>query len=106
MDRTERFYKIGQLLKDRKVVSFAALWNALDVSRATLKRELLYMQRARVEKDGSYVLEIPYADDRELVMEIMKYGPDVEVLQPASLRARVRTLHRDASQRYGAGEAR
>jgi len=24
-------------------------------------------QRARVEKDGSYVLEIPYAEDRELL---------------------------------------
>jgi len=35
------------------------------------------------------VLEIPYADDRELVMEIMRFGPDVEVLAPGSLRQRV-----------------
>jgi predicted DNA-binding transcriptional regulator YafY len=46
-------------------------------------------QRARIESDGTYVLEIPYAHERELVMEILKYGPDVEVLAPESLRERV-----------------
>jgi predicted DNA-binding transcriptional regulator YafY len=46
-------------------------------------------QRHRVESDGGYVLEVPYADDRELVMEILKYGADVEVLSPAALRRRV-----------------
>jgi predicted DNA-binding transcriptional regulator YafY len=58
-------------------------------------------QRVHVESDGSYVLEIPYSDDRELVMEIMKFGPDVEVLKPALLRTRVKELHREALGRYG-----
>lgn len=44
MDRTERFYKIDNLLKDRKVVSFAALQDSLGVSRATFKRDLEYMR--------------------------------------------------------------
>ena len=44
MDRTERFYKIDQLLKDGKVVSFARFQDALGVSRATVKRDLLYMR--------------------------------------------------------------
>jgi predicted DNA-binding transcriptional regulator YafY len=57
-------------------------------------------ERHRVEKDGSYVLEIPYADDRELVMEIMKFGPDVEVLGPAALRKHVSDLHKEAARRY------
>jgi predicted DNA-binding transcriptional regulator YafY len=57
-------------------------------------------ERHRVEKDGSYVLEIPYADDRELVMEILKHGPDVEVLAPASLRKRVADSHKEAARRY------
>jgi len=57
-------------------------------------------QRARVEKDGSYVLELPYADDRELVMEILKYGADVEVLEPAALRKRVGDAIKLAAQRY------
>jgi predicted DNA-binding transcriptional regulator YafY len=57
-------------------------------------------ERHRVESDGSYVLEVPYADDRELVMEILKYGADVEVLAPAGLRKRVADSHKEAGRRY------
>ena len=57
-------------------------------------------QRSRVEKDGSYVLEVPYAEDRELVMEILKYGADVEVVGPAALRTRVREALTQAVARY------
>ena len=57
-------------------------------------------ERHRVEKDGSYVLEVPYADDRELLMEILKFGPDVEVLAPETLRKRVAGSHKEAARRY------
>ncbi len=57
-------------------------------------------QRVTVEKDGSYLLELPYADDRELVMDILKYGPDVEVLEPGELRARVASQLAAAAARY------
>ena len=46
-------------------------------------------QRGRVEPGGAYVLELPFSDTRELMMDILKYGADVEVLGPASLRAAV-----------------
>ncbi len=46
-------------------------------------------QRGRAEADGSYVLEVPYTDSRELMMDILKYGSEVEVLGPASLVATV-----------------
>jgi len=58
-------------------------------------------QRARVEADGTYVLEIPYAHERELVMEILKFGADVEVLAPKSLRERVAADLKRAAGRYG-----
>ena len=45
-------------------------------------------QKSRFNADGSYSLEIPYADDRELMMDILKYGPDVEVIGPESLRVK------------------
>ncbi|HSN19035.1 MAG TPA: WYL domain-containing protein, partial [Usitatibacter sp.] len=47
-------------------------------------------QRARWEKDGSYVLEVPYSSEKELAMDILRFGPDVEVLAPPSLRAQIR----------------
>ena len=58
-------------------------------------------QRARVEKDGSYFLEIPYAEDRELVMEVLKFGADMEVLAPPALRKRVAEGLKRAAGRYG-----
>src|SRR4051812_21454245 len=44
MERLERFYKIDQLLKERKVVTLNIIMETLDVSRATLKRDLEYMR--------------------------------------------------------------
>lgn len=44
MDRTERFYKIESLLRSRRVVSFAQMQQLLEVSRATLRRDLRYMR--------------------------------------------------------------
>jgi len=46
-------------------------------------------QRGRFEPGGAYVLELPFSDTRELMMDILKYGADVEVLGPASLCAAV-----------------
>jgi len=44
MDRTERFYKIERLLRSRGCVAFDTLLDELDVSRATLKRDLQYLR--------------------------------------------------------------
>ena len=57
-------------------------------------------ERHRLENDGSYVLEVPYAEDRELVMEILRYGPEVEVLKPTALRRRVAEALKDAARHY------
>lgn len=52
-------------------------------------------------RDGGYELQVPYSDPRELVMDILKYGPDVEVIAPEGLRADVVQRLRDAAARYG-----
>lgn len=44
MDRTERFYKIDQLLQERRIASFEQIQEALGVSRATVKRDLQYLR--------------------------------------------------------------
>ncbi|MEW5789201.1 MAG: YafY family protein [Pseudomonadota bacterium] len=46
-------------------------------------------QRGKLLRNGRYVLEVPYADDRELVMDILRHMPEVEVLAPARLRRNV-----------------
>ena len=57
-------------------------------------------QKGRMGDDGAYILEIPYADDRELLMDILKFGPDVEVLEPPALRKRVTEQLAQALKRY------
>ena len=59
-------------------------------------------QRARWDKDGSYLLEVPYSSEKELVMDILKMGDDVEVLGPPPLRAAVAERARATARVYGA----
>ncbi|MCA6214961.1 transcriptional regulator [Ideonella sp. B7] len=44
MNRTERFYRIELLIKSRGGVNFETLMDELEVSRATLKRDLQYLR--------------------------------------------------------------
>ena len=47
-------------------------------------------QRSEYDDQGYYVLRVPYSQDTELVMDILKHGSEVEVLQPSELRERVK----------------
>jgi predicted DNA-binding transcriptional regulator YafY len=57
-------------------------------------------QEGWFEDGGSYVLRIPYADHRELMMDILKYGADCEVLGPEELRGQVAAQLEMAVQKY------
>ncbi|MFT4046341.1 MAG: WYL domain-containing transcriptional regulator [Solimonas sp.] len=50
--------------------------------------------------DGGYELSLPYHRDEELILDILRYGPDVEVLGPASLRAEAVRRLAAAVERY------
>jgi predicted DNA-binding transcriptional regulator YafY len=49
-------------------------------------------QKGTLAKDGSYTLEVPYSDERELIGDILRFGSDVKVLGPDSL---VRQLRKE-----------
>ncbi|MBA3565017.1 MAG: WYL domain-containing protein [Gammaproteobacteria bacterium] len=57
-------------------------------------------QSGSYELDGGYVLQVPYSDPRELVMDILEYGDDVIVLGPPALRAAVREKLKTALASY------
>lgn len=42
--------------------------------------------------DGSYVLEVPYSNDQELVMDLLRHSPEVEVIAPPELRRRLHAM--------------
>ncbi len=83
-----------------KDVQWAVLRFTREAARWVSAQSWHPKQRSRFEADGSYVLEIPYAHDQELLMEILKFGADVEVLGPDALRARVAEALRNAARRY------
>jgi len=57
-------------------------------------------QQGRVLEDGGYELRIPYSDPRELTMDILKHGAEVEVLAPQALREEVASQLQRASEQY------
>lgn len=40
-------------------------------------------------EDGSFILEIPYSNDQELLMDLLRHSPEVEVIEPPELRQRL-----------------
>ena len=57
-------------------------------------------QRSHYDAEGRYVLEVPYSATTELIMDVLKYGPEVEVLAPDSLRQEVANRLSRASAQY------
>jgi len=55
-----------------------------------VSRELWHsQQQGHYDDSGYYILQIPYSQDTELIMDILRHGPEVEVLQPSDLRREV-----------------
>jgi predicted DNA-binding transcriptional regulator YafY len=57
-------------------------------------------QRASALPDGGLQLEVPYSNPQEILMDILRHGPHVEVVSPASLRSAVAEQHREAAEKY------
>ena len=99
-DTLERHYAsgygifAGSATRDA-VLQFGAS-SARWVSRETWHPE----QIGTPQIDGTYLLQFPYSQQPELVMDILKYGADVQVLAPESLRNAVAEKLRAAAKLY------
>jgi predicted DNA-binding transcriptional regulator YafY len=51
-------------------------------------------------EDGGFLLTVPYGDPRELVLEILRHGSDVRVLEPIELQQEVAQRLRAAADQY------
>lgn len=71
-----------------------------EISRWVAEEQWHPEQDGHFLDDGSYELKIPYNNPTELVMDICRYGPDVEVVGPAELRKEVARRLMDAASRY------
>lgn len=107
----EEAKEIPQEQIDSEVASGYGIFGGKDVEWAKLKftasrarwvsREEWHPdQKAVLEKDGTYVLQLPYADERELLGDILRHGQEVEVLEPHRLRESVQKAFRAALKKY------
>jgi predicted DNA-binding transcriptional regulator YafY len=51
--------------------------------------------------DGRFELRVPYANAKELLMDVLRYGPDAEITAPVALREQIRALLALTSAQYG-----
>ena len=57
-------------------------------------------QKGYWNEEGAWTLELPFSSARELVMDILRYGPEVEVVSPDFLREAVAESARKAAAIY------
>ena len=57
-------------------------------------------QIGQFQTDGRYELRIPYRDSRELIMDILRHGDEVEVIAPPALRAAISSSLQAALEHY------
>jgi predicted DNA-binding transcriptional regulator YafY len=70
-------------------IQWATLRFAPDRARWVAAETWHPRQRGRFDEAGHWVLEVPYNDPRELIMDVLKFGAAVEVLAPEALRKQV-----------------
>ena len=57
-------------------------------------------QQGRFLPDGRYELKVPYGASRELLMDVLHYGSDAEIVEPKALREQARSLLQLALSHY------
>jgi len=98
--RLDEVLKSGYGIFSGTKVQWAELRFAPSVARYVALEEWHPKQRGRLESDGSYVLEVPFSSDKELVMDVLRYGSDVEVVKPPAFREEVAKRLREAAGKY------
>jgi predicted DNA-binding transcriptional regulator YafY len=58
------------------------------------------LQQGRWHEDGQYEMRLPYVDDTELLMDVLRQGDQVRVLEPAALVNAVRLRLQAACRLY------
>jgi len=57
-------------------------------------------QHFRYDEDGYYYLSVPYSQETELVMDILRHGAEVQVLAPASLQNKLKHVISNMARLY------
>ena len=99
-DTLERHYASGYGIFAGTATQDAVLQFGANSARWVSRETWHPEQVGTPQLDGTYLLQFPYSQEPELVMDILKYGADVQVLAPESLRNAVAEKLRAAAKLY------
>jgi predicted DNA-binding transcriptional regulator YafY len=83
-----------------KEVQWARLRFSQDRAKWVSNERWHPLQKNQYMPDGSYELIVPYSHEMELMMDILKYGPDVRVIEPKKLKDSVKNHLLDALKNF------
>ena len=83
-----------------KKVQWAKLRFSPQRSRWVASEQWHPRQKGSFDEEQRYILEIPYSDHRELLMDVLKFGGEIEVLAPLELQCAVREALERALRHY------
>jgi len=81
---------------------WATLHFSADAAQWVAQEEWHPQQRVLAQADGSLRMRLPYSEPTELVMDVLRHGPNVRVLAPTELVDLVRTQLQQTLQAYAA----
>lgn len=99
-DTLERHYASGYGIFAGTATQDAVLQFGASSARWVARETWHPEQVGTPQLDGTYLLQFPYSQEPELVMDVLKYGADVLVLAPESLRNAVAAKLRAAAKLY------
>ena len=99
-DELSRVLAAGYGIFSGSETEWARLKFMPEQARWVIEEQWHPQQRTELLADGHLVLELPYANPTELVMDILRHGSGVEVLAPQSLRDSVRRELQQAMSNY------
>jgi proteasome accessory factor C len=87
---TDQGFSLDELIRDGRVFSGSPA-TALRVRYAPrIARWIAEREHVTPDENGAVVVEHPLADEDWAVRHVLQYGPDVDILEPESVRIRVR----------------
>lgn len=99
-DELDAVHRAGYGIFSRTATRKAVLRFSRESARWGADERWHSQQQGCYDDQGRYLLTLPYASDIELIMDIQRYGPEVEVLEPPSLRQKVKVRLERALRQY------
>ncbi|HYR24463.1 MAG TPA: WYL domain-containing transcriptional regulator [Aquabacterium sp.] len=84
-------------------VKWATLQFSAEAAQWVSREQWHPEQKLSPQADGTLKMELPFAEPTELVMDLLRFGPDVKVLAPTSLRQAIVDRLSQAQAQYKRG---